>query len=236
MQDQIPIVPIIIPLFAIVAVILFVAMLAFIVFLMSRAAKRRSYDTVRGREMETGARQLGFSFTPHADLVSLQFFADFELFEGDKVNLENLMTGSSRGHHVAIFDLVYRNIGNAGSGTTTSRQTMVALVSSSLALPVFYLRPEGVIEKVLNTVNRVDINFPERPRFSSQFLLYGDDETAIRKLFKPSILDQFEQNPQLFVAGSGSCLYFFASRTLAQPLQVRQYVNFVEQLHDAFTK
>ncbi len=234
MQDQIPIVPIILALFAIVAVILFVAMLAFIVFLMSRAAKCRSYDSVRGREMGAAARQIGFVFTPQADLGSLPFFADFELFEVEKLDFENLMTGSSRGHQVAIFDLVYRNIGNVGAGTTTSRQTMAVLVSDDLLLPVFYLRPEGTFEKVLNTLSRVEINFPERPRFSSQFLLYGDDEPAIRKLFKPSILDHFEQNPQLCVAGSGKCLYFYTSRTLASPAQVGQYLAFVEQLDYAF--
>jgi len=83
-------------------------------------------------------------------------------------------------------------------------------------------------------MNRVDIDFPERPRFSSQFLLYGPDEAAIRRLFTLQRLDALERYPKLCIAGRGNCLFFYTSRTLGQPNEIGQYVGFVEQLHEVF--
>jgi hypothetical protein len=232
-QDQISVVPIVLVLFAIAGFVLLVGMLAFMGFLISRAVKRRSYDPGRGAEMQEVARWLGFTFRPEAALAELPCFGGFELFEGYPLKAENLMTGSSRGHDLSVFDLAYRNVGEAG-GTTTSRQTMVVVRSSALALPIFYLRPEGALETVLDTMSRVDIDFPERPAFSSRYLLYGPDEAAIRRLFTVPRLDALEHYPDLCIAGRGNCLFFYTSRTLGQPSEVTQYVGFTEQLHEVF--
>ena len=222
-------------LFAVVGFIMLMAMTAFIVFVFSQALKRRAYDAKRGQQMQQVARRLGFTFKPQASLAELPFFASFELFEGARVGFENLMTGTSRNHTVVVFDLVYRNVGGtADMGSTTSRQTMAAVVSNWLSLPTFYLRPEGAIETVLNALDRVDIDFAERPLFSKQFLLYGRDEAAIRRLFTPPRLDLLQNYPRLCAAGQGNCLYFYNSRTVAQPDQIEQYARFVDELHDIF--
>ncbi|MEP6944918.1 MAG: hypothetical protein ABJA02_03310, partial [Acidobacteriota bacterium] len=203
-QNDVPVVPIVLAIFAIVGFVLLIGMIGLIGYLISRAAKRRSYDTARGRQMEEAAAQLGLNFHAQAELAALPFFAGFELFEGYPLKLENLMTGRSVGGDVAIFDLVYRNVGAGGSGTTTSRQTMAAIVSSELRLPTFYVRPEGAIETALNAVSAVDIDFEERPDFSRKFMLYGSDEAAIRKLFDGQKFDFFEKNAALSAAGSGN--------------------------------
>ena len=236
MQDgQIPVVPIILVIFAIVGIVLFVGMIGLFVLLISRAAKRRSYDKGRGQQMQQAAAQMGFTFQPQAELSAVPFFSGFELFEGNALKFENLMTGKIKGRDAVVFDLAYRNVGGAGGGgTTTSRQTMYAVTSRELNLPEFYLRPEGVFEKVLNAVSRVDIDFAERPAFSQKFLLYGKDETAIRRLFTIPKLDFFEQNSNLCVFGRGDHLFLYQSRTPAPPAQVPQNLNFLSYLHDLF--
>lgn len=229
-QNNIPVVPIVLAIFAIVGLLFFLGMIVLIGFLISRAAKRRSYDTVRGQQMQAASVQIGFNFRHRAELTALPFLAGFELFEGYSLKVENLMTRKSGREDVAIFDLVYRNAG----GTTTSRQTMAAIVSGELDLPTFYLRPEGAIETVLNAVSRVDIDFAERPDFSRKFMLYGDDELAIRVSFDASKFDFFEKNSSLSVAGSGTLILLYIPRGVAQPGQVGQYLSFVSYLHQLF--
>lgn len=234
-NGNIPVAPIILALFLIVGFVLLLGMIAFFIFLFFRAAKRRSYDTARGNEMSAIAAQISFAFTPQAEISAIPFFTNFELFEGYPLKLENLMKGSIGGHTATVFDLAYRNVGGrGGGGTTTSRQTMYVIESTRLNLPEFYLRPEGMMERVLNTIDRVDIDFAERPAFSSKFMLYGKDENAIRRLFTTPKLDFFERNLNVCVFGRGNYLFLSQSRTPAPPAQIQQNLMFLSFLHDLF--
>jgi hypothetical protein len=237
MQDgQIPVVPIVLAIFAIVFMIALIGLAILMAFLISRAAKRRGLDQVRSGHMRDAAAQIGFSFQPQAPLSALPFFGGFELFEGYPVSLENLMAGKIAGRDAFVFDLAYRNVGGAyGGGTTTSRETMFAAVSPDLDLPEFYLRPEGVFEKVLGGISRIDIDFAERPGFSQKFLLYGKDESAIRRLFRSALLDFFEQNANICVFGRGNYLFLYQSRTPVRPEQLGQYVHYFEQVLSRFS-
>ncbi len=73
-NGNIPVAPIILAVFLIVAFFLFLGMIALFIFLITRAAKRRSYDTKRGSEISAAAGHMSFSFTPQADLSALPFF------------------------------------------------------------------------------------------------------------------------------------------------------------------
>lgn len=236
MQDnQIPVVPIILVIFLIVAFVLFLAMVTLFIFLISRAVKRRSYDTTRGQQMQQAAGQIGFSYQAQATIAALPFLSGYELYEGVPVSIENLMSGRINSDNVSVFDLVFRNAGGAvGYGSTTSRQTMYLLISNQLALPEFYLRPEGISEKVLPEYSRVDIDFVERPFFSDRYLLYGKDETAIRRLFSLNSLDFFEKNLNLCVFGRGNNLILHQSKTLSPPQQISQYLQFLANMGDMF--
>ena len=233
-NGNIPVAPLILAVFLIVAFLLFLAIAGLVIFLITRAIKRRSYDTSRGNEMRSLAAQMSFSYRPQAELSSFPAFLQFELFEGTPLKFENLMGGSVNGNSVNVFDLAYRNIGGTGAGTTTSRQTMYGVSSNQLDLPEFYLRPEGMMERVLNTVSRVDIDFADRPDFSSKILLYGKEEAAIRRSFTGPMFDFFEQNPYLCVFGKGPYLFYYQSRTLTPSNMVKQNVMFLPNLINLF--
>ncbi len=144
------------------------------------------------------------------------------------------MTGTVNGCSAEVFDLVYRNVGSGGGGTTTSRQTMYAISSPQLNLPEFYLRPEGMMERILDKISRVDIDITERPVFSSKMLLYGKDEAAIRRLFTDPRLEYFETNSQICVFGRGSHLFYYLSRSTTPSQQVPRNVNFLISLLQLF--
>jgi hypothetical protein len=233
--DQVPVVPIILAIFAIVVVVGLIGMAALFGFLISMAVKRAAGDPVRAGQMKQAAGQIGFRYQPRAEIAALPFLRTFELFEGYPYDLENLMQGKLDGCDAFVFDLTYRNVGGAyGGGTTTSRETMFAIVSPDLDLPEFYLRPEGVLEKVMSAVSRVDIDFADRPGFSDKFLLYGKSEAAIRQLFKPQLFDFFEQNPYICVFARGNYLFLYQSRTLTRPEQLPQFLGHFERIYLLF--
>jgi hypothetical protein len=62
-----------------------------------------------------------------------------------------------------------------------------------------------------------DINLASAPGFNSMFLLRGENETAIRQLFTPAVIRQFEQLPGISVGGSGDALVVYRDRKLAKP-------------------
>lgn len=224
--------------FLIVGVLMLGAMAAFIFFLFRIALKRREYDAKRGAEMKAVADRIGFRFTPQTELTAVAVLANFEMFEGSPIKIENLMTGKINRRDAAAFDCLYFNVGTTGKGSTTSRQTMVLIKDERLNLPFFYLRPEKALEKVLNFVSRVDIDIEGRPGFSEKYLLYGhpdrSDETAIRHTLKRSVLDFLERQPPFCALANGNFLIAYQSRTLSPPAQVPNWINFASSFTSLF--
>lgn len=212
-------------LFAIFGLLLFAGFVGLVVLLVRTGLKRKENLAIRTKELAGLAARFGFTFAPVAELSALPFLANFEIFEGSARALENLMRGEVSGRTVWIFDLAYANMGPAGSGTTTSRQTMCAVEDRSLGLPRFYLRPEGILEKALHIAGRRDIDFDSHPNFSGAFTLFGDDENAIRAVFRPDLLSYFEGNAILSLCGAGRDLLVFRSRYVARPDEFEGYVR-----------
>ena len=223
----------------------FIALMMFIVFLITmiiifRAVmKRKRYDPKRGAEMRKIAEQLGWQFTPQAEVNLIPALANFEMFEGTAIKLENLMRGSINGKSAAVFDCLYHNVSARGSGATSSRQTIVFIEDADLGLPMFYLRPEKTLEKALNFISRVDIDFDYRPEFSAKYLLYGHpergEETRIRHLFGNAQLLEFYEKVQLFCTmGFQKGLFVYQPRSLTNPTQIREWLGFLSHLHNLF--
>ena len=99
---------------------------------------------------------------------------------------------------------------------------------------LFRSRPEDVLEKVLNAVDRIDIDFPERPDFSRKFLLYGKHAHLIRQLFTAPMLDFFEENPHICAFGGGNFLFVYQSRTLSPAAQIQNWLRLLSFLSNLF--
>lgn len=226
---------IVLAIFALVGFIMFLTMVIFIVTIFRIALKRREYDLKRGTQMQQVCEKMGWRFTPQAELTAIPTLAHFEMFEGSVIKLENLMQGVNNGKRVAIFDAVYLNVSSPGKGSTSSRQTMVFIEMEGINLPMFYLRPEKTLEKALNFITRVDIDFAHRPQFSEKYLLYGNpelqEETQIRHLFgKARLLDYYEQAQPFCTLGFQKSLFVYQSRTLTPPPQITTWVNVISNL------
>ena len=240
-NNQIPTTAIVLVIFAIVGLLMFLAMLFFFGLLIRIAMRRRQYNQKRGAEMAAVAREIGFNFKPQTELNDVPVLANFDMFEGNVIKIENLMTGKINGKDVSLFDCVYMNVASPGSGATTSRQTMAMIDDARLNLPFFYLRPEGTLEKALNFISRMDIDIPQRPIFSQKYLLYGRedkrDETNIRHTFNRALLlDYLEQNQAFCALANGKFLIVYQSRTLTPPAQVKSWLNFVSDFSNLFVQ
>jgi hypothetical protein len=185
------------------------------------------------------ASKMGWKFTATAGDQWLRQQGDFPLFSrNDERSVYYLMEGQIDGAEAAVFDLENRNHRLAGETPSGgSYQTVVSLRSGQLNLPSFSLGPENILRQLAGAVRDKDINFDTHPEFSKRYLLRGQDETAIRSLFNPSLLAFFESfKSGITVAYADRMIYYRDSRKV-RPKEFRSFVDealrVFNQLRDA---
>ncbi len=145
--------------------------------------------------------------------------------------LDNLKHGKSDDFALAAFDYQYVI---QGKSSVVVCQTVVWLRRRGAKLPDFVIRPAAgswVNKDVLELfTGGGDINFKSHPTFSSQYLLRGHDEEAIRNLFTDDVLNFFEQTSGLIVEVAANKLLCYRSGINVYPLDRRSFVNEALQL------
>ena len=133
--------------------------------------------------------------------------------------MRNYLRGRTRDLEVAVFDYSY--VTGHGKHRRTWHQTVLAFEIDGAALPTFSLRPEGVFHKIGKWFGYRDIDFESHPRFSSSYLLRGEDEEAVRAVFPDHVLEHFEERPGVCAEGCGGRLVYYRSQTRIPPTDVR---------------
>jgi hypothetical protein len=93
------------------------------------------------------------------------------------------------------------------------------------ALPTFSLRPEHVWDKIGFWFGYQHIEFGSHLGFSRNYLLRGNDEAAIRRVFTDAVLAFYEQNPGLSTEGSGNLLLFYRHSVRVGPEGVCPFLD-----------
>lgn len=177
---------------------LFIALWVFVTFgsfvaaivLASRQEKQRTVD------LQAIASDIGFAFSPQGDADLLQTLSVFHLFsQGHDKSLSSMLYKRTKNLDVAMFDYMYVT----GSGKTRMywNQSVICFRFAGPKLPTFVLRPRGFFGKITEWNGSQGIAFHDYPTFSGRFLLRGNDELAIRKLFRGPILDYCTGNAKL---------------------------------------
>jgi hypothetical protein len=91
-------------------------------------------------------------------------------------------------------------------------------------LAAFSLRPEGAWDKISSWFGSADIDFETHKKFSRSFVLRGQNEAAVRRLFTPPVLDYFEQHSGSSVEGSDHTLLFYRHGKSVPPAGVTQFL------------
>ena len=71
------------------------------------------------------------------------------------------------------------------------------------------MRPENLGDKIVGWFRGNDIDFDTHPEFSKRFLLNGEDETAVRNLFTPQVMEYFEAKKTLSAEAIGQTLLIY---------------------------
>ena len=181
-----------------------------------------SYRRAKKRQQDLAAAatrwQLGFEAQPSAQarrvLEGLPLFA-----QGRQKTASNRLFGDMEGLGLELFDYTY--VTGSGKHRHTHVQSVVGVRISGARLPAFVLSPEGVFDKLAAVFGAKDIDFISHPEFSRRFLLRGDDEEAVRRIFGPSALAWFERNLGLCVEGAGGVIIVYRTGRLRAVDEIR---------------
>lgn len=138
------------------------------------------------------------------------------------------MYGEIEGVKAAVFDYYY--VTGSGKNRHTYNQSVVYFEPRDLNLPLFSLRPEGVMHKLISAFGYQDIDFGQRPTFSSQYLLRGSDEAAVRSVFSDALLGFYEANQGSSTDGGGNQLFVFRQNYRLPPQEIQAYLTWAVQL------
>lgn len=203
--------PILAPIFFSIA---FLALFVFIIFY------NRKKERERTEQMRMVAAQLKWNFADVAPWNMIAGLDHFTLFNhGHSKEIKNFMYGEANGVKAAVFDYVY--VTGSGKHRTTHNQTVAYLEPGNLRVPYFSLRPEGFFTRIFQAFGYQDIDFGQRPDFSKQYLLRGQDEMAIRQTFNDRVLGFFESYAGTCVDGGNNQLFVFRSGHRFQPHEVQ---------------
>jgi hypothetical protein len=198
-----------------------------LVFNLVRAGRRRE-------AFHRVAEDLGFTFYGKTK-EAWRALAGLPLFDrGHAKRSRNVLKGTARDVELTIFDYHYTTGG--GKSSKTHKQSVIAFRSPGLELPEFALRPENLFHKIGSAFGYQDIDFDGHPRFSSHYLLRGEEEGAVRALFDDAVLDYFEGHQNLCVEAAGDRLILYRRSQRIDPGEVRRFMEQGFEVYSLFAR
>ena len=130
-----------------------------------------------------------------------------------------------------MFD--YRFTQHSGRHSHWVYQTVVCF-SNVTPLPSFVMRPENVFHKIGSAFGYRDIDFASHAGFSGSYILRGEDEEAIRDLFKAYVLDFFARSTGVSVECNGTHMIVYEARKRRKPEDIAGYYGQCKEMHGVF--
>ena len=197
------------------------------------------YNSKRARERTQQIRaiapMLGWQFVESAPFNWIPNLEKFSLFNsGHSKSIRNMLYGEANGVKAALFD--YEYVTGSGKNRATHYQSVAYFEPRDLSVPVFSLRPENALHKFASVLGYQDIDFGNRPLFSSKYLLRGTDEQGIRNTFTEALLTFYESNQGLATDGGGNQLFVFRPGRRAAPHESQGFINSALQLTNLLTR
>jgi hypothetical protein len=166
-------------------------------------------DRERLRKIEEQARSLGWSFRRQPTRADNDLPIGCYLAEtGRNPAVSNVLeVARTDDLNFVFFDYQY-TVGY-GKSQHSPLQTIARIKSPLLKLPSFLLFPETVFSKIAKVFGQTDVNFPDSPFFSDQYILRGQDEAALRAIFSPALRQALEPLEYLTIEGADDVLFIF---------------------------
>lgn len=212
-MDQIPFVPFL-PILAVLAVLVGIYMY------------RGQQEKKRSDAFQDLARRRGWRFESHAGSEPTSLWGKFPLFERGRSysrQATNLVSGSTNDTDFALFDYFY--VIGSGKNRRRHKQTVVFLRSPRFHLAAFELRPESVFHKIGGLFGYQDIDFDASPDFSANYLLRGEHEGRVRKLFNSSLRRYLESTTGWSIEGLDDGLLIYRHNKRSDPEDAPNLIN-----------
>jgi hypothetical protein len=160
----------------------------------------------RRKALEALAYSVGLSFrkSDRLDIGDAKFSIGFH---GRRVR--NVISGHLDDANIWLFSY---DIPGAGQYGGQSERTVALFSSESIYLPDFDLQPESIGDKIKSTFGYQDIDFESHSQFSFSYLLRGEAEYAIRRIFTDEVLTFFSNHTGLYVEARGNKLIYYRGK------------------------
>jgi hypothetical protein len=210
-------------LFSVVAIVLILHMVK---------VERTRFDTHVTR-CKAAADRLGVSYEQHAPQSLVTKLAGFDLTYADGAmiaeRIRDVFTRARGDGNVHVFLHEFRSGAPQGGGAT-QRVTAGCIVSRDLRVPRFRLCPERGIEKLAAAVGMRDVDFDTHARFSASYFLNTADEAGTRALFRPEVLEFFENRPGMYVEGHGDMLLVYRNGEVLEPEELPRIFGTLDEV------
>ena len=196
----------------------------------------------RTAALTTVAQSMGFMFLGEqwngsALEPQQMLFENSVVFEkGWGQRCKNIMRGTFAGLQASIFDYSY--ITGRGRGARTWRQTVFAF-SHDLSLPAFDLKPETLMERLLDAFNHKDIDFDSHPEFSRRYFLRSPRQEKTKELFTPELLTYLQglpPEPKWHLQGNGQTLFIYIFNRRVDPEDISSFAQNTASIAISFFK
>jgi len=194
---------------------------------MSYAARKRT------EAMSEMARMMGWEFRAKDRELLGENLIGLRLFEqGRGREFMNVLRGGEGKERILLFDYAYTE--GSGKSQHTARQSVAAFERAGRGLPRFELRPENLLHKIGSVFGYRDIDSKDFPAFSKAYLLRGQVEDDVRKVFKPIAIQYLEYNRGWCVEGCGDWLVMYREGRRAEPEDIPAFLEDARALNIVF--
>lgn len=185
-----------------------------------------SYQAGKNRReaLQQLANEMRWTFSPQGDEGLLSALGGFSLLSrGHSRRMSNVLRGSAKDVPAAVFDYQYST--GSGKSRHTSHFTAACIGVSGPPLPRFTLRPEQFFDKVGDLVGFKDIDFESFPEFSKRYLLRGENEQEVRRLFGTRAIGFIEKEAGLCMEGERDQLLVYRARRRLRVEEIRPLLD-----------
>ncbi|MEO6189950.1 MAG: hypothetical protein ABIO44_05885 [Saprospiraceae bacterium] len=177
------------------------------------------------------ANKKKFEITDSRGIVSQ--LSEFKLFKkGSHRNLRCIIFDNELLESNYLFDYEYK-ISN-GKSTRRNIQTSKFFDSKLLALPQFFMRPEGFFTKLSEWFGIMDIDFLEDLQFSSNFLLSGEYESIIRLYFDEDVRKLINNNKGFYMEGMNYYLIIYIHKKVLKGQELASFEKLSILIYELF--
>jgi hypothetical protein len=217
----------------VLAVVVVAAFLGLLVWLWIKVSSR--FQQRRVQKIQAALSGLGFTLREdHDELVRLVGL--FKIGQrGDWRQVLNAFESALPANGSTQLMDYYFQVGS-GKSRRGLRQTLALIFDKQRELPAFVLAPEGFFSRVAQNFGAKDIDFDAYPKFSGMFKLQGDDESAVRALFTPAVMEEFERHPEITLEGQGGYVLVFRAGKRIKPENFPQFHQEAQGLAQLFLR